>query len=195
MATITAANINLTGWHGTAGANDEPEVEALRQQVNTKCLGGTALTINVMDDDSAASNGTAVFLVFAGVGLGNFYSACAGTASVALLDDSSADWFPVLYNADPATNLGGTQVYFDEDGAQGARFLFVSPFNQDFYVATSSGKLIKIADDDSAATNGVALYVDDDAADATERFLFISPTNVDGTETTETGIAFRTGTA
>ena len=193
MATITAANINLTDWHGTAGANDEPEVEALRQQVNTKCLGGTALTIQVMDDDSAASNGVAIYVVPTASGLCNLYSVTANNASVPVEDSANGDWF-LLVDHDSAASLG-TQLYFDEDGAQGARFLTVAGHGKDQYLPLASGKLLKITHDASAASNGVAVYGDDDAAALDERLLFVSPTDTDGTETTETGTAARTGTA
>ena len=47
---------------------------------------------------------------------------------------------------------------------------------------------IRVADDDSAATNGVAVYFDEDGAEGS-KFLFVSPTNTAGTELSASGVA------
>lgn len=44
---------------------------------------------------------------------------------------------------------------------------------------------LTIKDDDNAATTGVALYFDEDAASVDQRVLFVSPTNADGTWRTQ----------
>jgi hypothetical protein len=190
---ISRADAKITHYLGTDGDADEPAVNALRTQVNTKLLGGTALTVQVMDDDSAATNGTDVYVVPTASGLCAFYSVCAGDASVAVEDSANGDWILVTDN-DNAASMG-TALYFDEDGVQGARFLTVAVHGQDQYMAFASGKLIKVAYDASAASNGVAVHVDDDAAALDERLLFVSPTDTAGTETTETGTSARSGTA
>lgn len=189
---ITRALAKIIDYPGADGDADEPSVNALRGQINTKILGGTALTIQVMDDDSAASTGMPVYVVPTTSGQCNLYSVTANNASVPIEDSANGDWL-LLVDHDSAAALG-TALYFDEDGAQGARFLTVAGHGKDQYVPLASGKLLKIAYDASAATNGVAVYADDDAAALDDRLLFVSPTDTAGTETTETGTSARTGT-
>lgn len=189
---ITRALAKIIDYPGADGDADEPSVNALRGQINTKILGGTALTIQVMDDDSAASTGMPVYVVPTTSGQCNLYSVTANNASVPIEDSANGDWL-LLVDHDSAAALG-TTLYFDEDGAQGARFLTVAGHGKDQYVPLASGKLLKIAYDASAATNGVGVYADDDAAALDDRLLFVSPTDTAGTETTETGTSARTGT-
>ncbi len=188
----TACDSVTTDWHGTAGAADEPDTEAFRlEEVNKKCvnllLGG--LTVNCVDDNNAATTGTALFVVVDKAGGCYLASACAGTATTVALTDTGGDIFRVHYDADPAGNLGGKQIYFDEDGTAQGRFQHVSSFNKDAHVSTLDGRILVIADSDDAATDGVAVYFDDDAADATEKIMFVSPTNTTGTDTCSTTIA------
>jgi len=77
-------------------------------------------------------------------------------------------------------------VYFDEDAANtDERFLHAGACACDCYVRLNSGRLWQIKYDASAATNGVKVYVDDDAGGgATERLVFTSPTDADGAATT-----------
>jgi hypothetical protein len=183
-----------TDWNGTTGAADEPDVETLRIAANAAfapkntLLGG--LTVNCVDDDNAASTGTALMVGVNELGFGFFASAMAGGATTAALTDTGGDMFRVQYHADPATAYGAVQVYFDENGAAEGRFLAISPFNNDILVPTLDGRLLVVADDDSAASNGVAVYIDDDAADATEKLMFVSPTDTTGTDTLSTSKSF-----
>lgn len=55
------------------------------------------------------------------------------------------------------------------------------PYNR-FGVEPTHSHTITLTDDDSAASNGVAVYFDEDAT-AGSRLLFVSPTNANGSET------------
>ena len=138
-------------------------------------------TLNIIDDDDAASKGTAVYVVpgtYHEV-MAHLESTTANDASIAVTTEEGTDGVLVTDSDSP----GGVQIYVDEDASAGpdARLLCVSPHNMDLFVPLRSGRLLRIADDDDAATNGVALYVDDDGATTDERFLFVSPTNADAT--------------
>lgn len=143
-------------------------------------------TLNVMDDDSAASNGTDLFIYPYNGPFWRFASACANTADAGVRFDVAGDGYAIVtHNADPATNLGGIAVYFDEDALSGSRFMFVNATTaDDAFVAFTCGRTMRIVNNSDAATDGVAVHFDDDAADVSERLLFISPTDTDGTDVT-----------
>lgn len=71
---------------------------------------------------------------------------------------------------------GGLQVYTD-----GAALLVVSPTGEDLFVPVAGGPVLRLTHDADAATNGIAVYFDEDATDAGERLLYVSgeedPTN------------------
>ena len=145
---------------------------------------GTSNTGGVTDDDSAATNGVAVYVVPAG-----------GTSPLAYLESTTAgnaDFLYAIGNGGPTITVndsdspGGVQIYFDEDAAAtDSRFLCVSPTGADLFVQASDGTMVRVKHDASAATNGVAVYGDDDASNNYERLLFVSPTDTDGTYTTD----------
>ena len=130
------------------------------------------------DDDSAASNGTQVYVVITDVGGAYLASVTANDASCLVTSEESDDYVAIEDDDNAAT--AGVALYFDEDGQEDERFQFVSPINADVYLQTANGRRIRIKDNDDAATAGVAVYVDDDGATADERLLFVSPTNADG---------------
>lgn len=185
---ITDSDINLS-YGGTDGADDEPSVRALRRQINAGAPNGlltTARTITVKHDASAATNGTALFVATTLGPIGKLYSANAGTAD-STFDVSGPETARVVYDADPATNLGAVAVYFVEDGtAEGRLQHEASTFPIDVFIPVGSGRLIKVAYSATASTDGVAVYFDDDGATAAERLLFVSPTTADGSDTTST---------
>ena len=135
-------------------------------------------TVNMTDDDSAASNGTQVYVVITDVGGAYLASVTANDASCLVTSEESDDYVAIEDDDNAAT--AGVALYFDEDGQEDERFQFVSPINADVYLQTANGRRIRIKDNDDAATAGVAVYVDDDGATADERLLFVSPTNADG---------------
>lgn len=142
----------------------------------------TPSTIAVGDDDSAASNGTALFVVpNAIMPLASFESTTAGDA-----DSRFATATGAIANVNDSDSPGGSQVYFDEDGAAADGRLLHANSNApyDMLVPVSDGRAIKVAYSASAASLGVAVYFDDDAGDPADGLLFVSPTNADGSLTT-----------
>lgn len=138
----------------------------------------SARTLNVMDDDSAASNGTAVNVVQLDSTNRLFLeSTTANDASVTVQVDEADDYIVVGDNDSP----GGVQLYVDEDADGGSQLLANLDGAIDGYLVTAGGRMVRVKHDASPTGEGVALYVDDDAADKTERFLFVSPTNADAT--------------
>lgn len=135
------------------------------------------------DDDDAASNGTALYVVPGSDGvLAHFESTTAGNASAGFLAGAGGPQAWVYDNDSP----GGVQVYFDEDATNAdERFLCVSPTGKDLFVPLSDGSLLRVKHDASAASNGVAVYFDDDGASANLRLLFVSPTDADGSYSTD----------
>ena len=136
--------------------------------------------LTITDDDSAASNGTAVNVVPETFGIyGHLESTTAGNAD-AVFEDSLSGEVLVTDNDSP----GGTAVYFDEDADEGSRFLadLSSYAGNAVWFLSSNGNGFKVTHDASASSNGVQLYFDDDASDAALRLLFVSPTDADGSE-------------
>lgn len=133
----------------------------------------TAQTLTVIDDPSAASNGTAVKVAVGGLsgGVGYLNSANAGTADAYFQVESGGSAVQIDYAASPA----GVSVYVDEDAAYGKRLQCVSPTGQDILIPMSDGQYLVIAHDSQAASNGVQLYFDDNGANPHERLLFVSP--------------------
>lgn len=144
----------------------------------------------VTDDDSAASNGTAVYAhvdetAQYSAPIAHLESANAGNAdSVFTIGNGGGT---VQVKDDDAASTGGLQVYFDEDATNSdERFLANNTqTGTDVFVIASDGKAIRIKHDASASTNGVALYFDDNGSNSYERLLFVSPTNAAGSYTTD----------
>jgi hypothetical protein len=145
-------------------------------------------SILVTDDNSAASNGVAIYLhisddLFAeGTKIGHIESVTAGNADVEITLTNGGPSVPII--DDNAASTLGNQLYFDEDAsAVDGRILadLDLPGDVDAFIMVSNGEFIRVNDDDSASSNGVALYVDDNASNTYERLLFVSPTNADGT--------------
>jgi len=148
--------------------------------------GGADLTANtggVVDSDTAASTGVAVYVVPESNGIyAHLESTTAGNADFTYTVGSGG---PSVLVTDSDTP-GGVVTYFDEDAASAdSRFLCVSPTGADLLVPCSDGSFIRFVHDASAASNGVAVYGDDDAANSYERLLFVSPTDTAGTFTTD----------
>jgi len=140
-------------------------------------MGRQAMTLT--DADTAASLGTAVEVVLGTYHevLAHLESANANTADADWDAPGGADGCLIVYDAAPS----GVQVYVNEKETPDRRLQFVSPHDMDVYVPLRSGKLLRILDNDDAATDGVALYFDDDAATASARMYFVSPSDTDST--------------
>lgn len=145
--------------------------------------------INITDDDSAATNGVLVYLdedaVETGVGKLYFVSPTNTNAilRIATIDGHQHDL--TIYDDDDAATLG-VAVYLDEDGSEETeRLLFISPTGTDCIVQTNGYRkhshFVKFVDDDSAASNGLAIYCDEDQAVKTARLRFDSPSDIDRT--------------
>uniref|UniRef100_A0A6M3XNG9 Uncharacterized protein n=1 Tax=viral metagenome TaxID=1070528 RepID=A0A6M3XNG9_9ZZZZ len=131
--------------------------------------------VKLIDSDTAASAGIAVYVVpntYTEV-LAHFESTTANNADIAVNADDDLDAVLVTDNDAP----GGVQVYVVEGETPDRRLQAVIAHNMDVFVPMRSGQLIRIVDNDDAATDGVALYCDDDAADVSNRLLFVSPSD------------------
>lgn len=210
MAKITSSGLwcpcKRTRVNGTNGSATAITVDDARffQDTDTLTIGagsegpGVARHVGtIQDDDSAASNGTAVYLHIDELGaevIGHLESVTANNADSDF--DINNGGPTVIVTDDDAAATAGLQVYFDEDATNPEdRFLANNTTNGvDVFVAASDGSLIRIKHDASASSNGVALYFDDDAANTYERLLFISPTNADGTYATDDAVGLIDGT-
>jgi len=198
MATISQADANIIDEMATDGDTDQSAVDRLRTRLNDRMLfkdgtnAASSESFALTDDDSAASNGVLVAAILGPGSLMQFYSANAGAASVAVAATGDTDKIPMVYNPDPVTNLGAISVYVDEDAAGASKLVWNSPLAATGYIATTDGRLLPVAHDASAATNGVQLYFDDDGA-TDSQFLFISPTNTAAAQTTSTTLAMFVG--
>lgn len=147
--------------------------------------------IEITDDDSAASNGVAVYIrplytehpIEKHLARMEFVSPtdALGIGSI----NNGSDTYVILDNDGAASALLGIpsfQLYFDEDAAnEDERFLVNNTLGgDDLWLQTANGRYFKVMHDADAATNGVAVYFDEDAANTFERLLFVSPTDTDG---------------
>lgn len=113
------------------------------------------------------------------------YFETAGGERVQVIDDSAGATVALAQKY---------QLYFDEDAASAdSRILFVNSISAtDLYIPTESGKYIRLVHDAGAAGTGVALYFNDDGADATLRLNGTLPgtTNITTNATDDTYMAF-----
>lgn len=132
------------------------------------------------DADGAAATGVAVKVAPLQNGVEGFLNATnAGNADAVFRVGNGGGYINVDDNDSPA----GVALYFDENGVGTGigKFLCVSPTGADILVPVSNGGYLRIHHDADAATNGVAVYFDDDAANVYERLLYVSPTNLSST--------------
>lgn len=141
----------------------------------------------ITDDDGAAGE-KPVYVdedgVSSGIGKLLFVSPTTTNALVQVaVGDGHYHDVTIYHDADAATL--GVAWYFDEDwGTSEDRNLFVSPTGTDCVIQTSTTRghshYVRFVDNDAAASDGVAVYCDEDAADKAQRLLFVSPTDADG---------------
>ena len=100
---------------------------------------------------------------------------------------------------DDAAASGGLQVYVDEDGdtsLSGAKFLVDNDTTEtDLYVPLSDGSYLTLFNDDSASSNGVAVYFDDNASNTYDKWLLVTPSNADVSVHTSTVVSDRSESA
>lgn len=179
-----------------AGAFKAGDVVSIGGQSATNIA---AIAGAVTDDNSAATNGTAVYLHIDekaqfGIPAGHLESVTAGNAnSLFTIGSGGPD---VRVNDDDAAATGGLQVYFDEDADPAdSRFKVNNTLTgEDVWVFATDGRAIKFKHSANAATEGVALYFDDDGASSHARLLFVSPTDTAGAYETDESKVFGTGT-
>lgn len=177
-----------------SGTLYDASVSGTAGKITSNNLITTQMSYAVMDDDSAASNGSALFFVFDSNGgpYGLLYSANSGAAPSAW-SSSGGGMVKIAYNADAASNLFGIQIYFDHDASSDDQRLlanFTSYGGLSMTVLSYTGRVLHIKHDASAASNGVALYHDWNASGgATERILAVVPNNADGSVKTSSTTA------
>lgn len=142
-------------------------------------------TVTVKDDDTAATNGKALYV----------HTDNGVSAWLEFISPTSADGTGTLASAgnsyfishDSTFATDGVGLYFDEDASSSdSRFLIVSPSGQDLHYSVGGGKSIKFKNSASAASTGVRVYFDEDATNSYNRLLFVSPTNANGSGATDT---------
>ena len=154
--------------------------EGLKTFVVWAPVGGE--TIEVVDDDSAATTGTALYVKSIGSGQkATLGSVSANTANSSFDLGDGGSTVAVNYSS-IADSDGGVQVYFDEDGISGSRFSAITSTGKDAYVQATNGKWIKVTYNDNPSATGVAVYFDDDAGNKYERLMFVSPTDTKGSD-------------
>ena len=169
-----------------------------------KAYGIGPVPVLITDDDSAASNGKAVYAHIDTIGtdadrkIAHLESITANNATVYFTGTSSNSATGTMWDDDAAAT-NGLQVYVDEDGdsdLSGAKFLVDNDTTEtDLYVPLSDGSYLTLYNDDSASSNGVAVYFDDDATNAYDRWLLVTPSNADVNVYTSTTVSERSNTA
>ena len=177
-----------------SGTLYDASVSGTAGKITSNNLITTQMTYAVMDNDSAASAGSALFFVFDSNGgpYGLLYSANSGGMPSAW-SSSGGGMFKIAYNADSASNLSGIQIYFDYDASSDDQRLlanFAAYGGLSMTVLSYTGRVLHIKHDASAASNGVALYHDWNASGgATQRILAVVPDNADGSVKTSSTTA------
>lgn len=161
--------------------------------------GAAASDVDVVDDDSAASAGVAVYLHVDEVLEQGSY-----IGHLEFVSPTNADGTGTINNGGPQFRIqdddnaatGGLQVYFDEDGTNAdERFLANITQANDVFIMLSNGEMLRINHDASASSNGVAVYFDEDGSNSYERLRFVSPTDTDGTGATDDTVSMTRGSS
>lgn len=197
---LTASDLGLSDIdHIVFGHEDGLNFDYDSTNEVVKVYGLTKNPILVTDDDSAATNGVAIYLHIAdtltaeGTRIGHIESVTAGNADTHITLVSGGPAVQIL--DDDAAATAGIQLYWDEDGTGGRILGDLDGLGDvDAFVMASDGSFIRIEDDDSASTNGVALYVDDDAANSYERLLAVAPGDADGYAYTDNSVGLNAST-
>ena len=170
-----------------------------------KAYGVAPVPVTITDADGAASAGIAVYAHIDTIGTDS-------DRKIAHLESVTANNATVTYQAnatltttsigtmwdDNAAATDGLQVYVDENGdtdLSGAKFLVDNDTTEtDLYVPMSDGSYLTLYNDDSASSNGVAVYFDDNAA-AAAKWLLVTPSNASVSCHTSTVVSDRAASA
>lgn len=140
-------------------------------------------SVNVEDDDNAATAGVALY-----VHVDETLEQGTPLAHLEFVSPTNADGTGTIASGgatyyvqdDDAAATGGVALYFDEDAANPDE-RFLANTGRDCYVMLSNGELLKVKHNATPGTPGVQVYFDEDAANSYQRMRFVSPTNTDGT--------------
>lgn len=156
-------------------------------------LGPGLKTVGIKDDDSAASNGVAVY-----VHVDEVYEQGTVMAHLECVNAGNADSYFCPWNGGPKIPVqdddnaatAGVALFFDENDTAGIRLsadfdrITDTDTSPSVLVPTGDGGFLRIKDQDSPSgeSGTVQVYFDDDAANDYERLLFVSPTNANGSD-------------
>lgn len=167
--------------------------------VSAPTFTGTAIAseaITLTDDDTAATNGRALWIQdIDGIGARfatTLASSTDGTGTLA----TSGSFFTVTHDSTITPVRGAVyQLYFDEDASGTGNRLLANFLNQkDHYISLPNGTAIKITHSSTASSLGVAVYFKKSGAQLT-KLRFVSPTNTAGSATTDTALRGFSGVA
>ena len=171
-----------------------------------KAYGVAPVPVTITDDDSAASNGVAVYAHIDTIGtdsdrkIAHLESVTANNATVTYQANATLTTTSIgtMWDDDAAAS-SGLQVYVDENGdtdLSAAKFLVDNDTTEtDLYVPLSDGSYLTLYNDDSASSNGVAVYFDDNAGTASAKWLLVTPSNASVSAHTSTVVSDRSTTA
>ena len=147
-------------------------------------------SVKMTHNASANSTGLALYLHMDELGENNFGHLESVTAGNADSSFTTISGSVVKVEDDDAAASGGVAIYFDEDGADGAKLLAAVPNGKDAFIFDSAGRAIRIKYDASPSSAGVLVYFDDDGA-TNARMLFISPTTTSGRFETDSTVGLQ----
>ena len=171
-----------------------------------KAYGVAPVPVTITDDDSAASNGVAVYAHIDTIGtdsdrkIAHLESVTANNATVTYQANATLTTASIgtMWDDDAAAS-SGLQVYVDENGdtdLSAAKFLVDNDTTEtDLYVPLSDGSYLTLYNDDSASSNRVAVYFYDNAGTASAKWLLVSPSNASVSAHTSTVVSDRSATA
>ena len=141
--------------------------------------GSVGQAVTIADDDSAASTGSALH-VLSTADADNVVvyltSVTANNADANLRFGSNANGGACIVDDNNSAASVATDLYYDESEG---KFLTVHALNHDTVIQLDNGQAITMFDDDSAATNGVAVYYDDNATNDYEKLFMVTTGNAD----------------
>ena len=171
-----------------------------------KAYGVAPVPVTITDDDSAASNGVAVYAHIDTIGtdsdrkIAHLESVTANNATVTYQANATLTTTSIgtMWDDDAAAS-SGLQVYVDENGdtdLSAAKFLVDNDTTEtDLYVPLSDGSYLTLYNDDSASSNGVAVYFDDNASTTSAKWLLVTPSNASVSAHTSTVVSDRSSSA
>ena len=171
-----------------------------------KAYGVAPVPITITDADGAASAGVAVYAHIDTIGtdsdrkIAHLESVTANNATVTFQGNATLTTTSIgtMWDDDAAAS-SGLQVYVDENGdtdLTAAKFLVDNDTTEtDLYVPMSDGSYLTLYNDDSASSNGVAVYFDDNASTTSAKWLLVTPSNASVSTHTSTIVSDRAASA